>query len=100
MVYSKSCKLHFEAHPLRIVRAKKQYLYDDAGNRYLDKADNNVWAFAEFHLGKNIWFHVKAGHSVLRKYRQYNMDDEMTLKLGPVNVGDDRWGGWDDANVL
>ena len=59
-------------------------------NQYIDKADNNVWAFGECHLGKNIWVHFKAGHSVLRKYRFFNDGDQMSVKLGPVNFGDDR----------
>ena len=57
---------------------------------YMDRADNNVWAFTEFHIGKNVWFHLKAGHSVLRKYRRFSPDDKMSLKLGPVNIGDSR----------
>ncbi|KAL3876059.1 hypothetical protein ACJMK2_033944 [Sinanodonta woodiana] len=32
----KSCRLHFDASPLKIVQALKQYLYDDFGNEYLD----------------------------------------------------------------
>ena len=28
--------MHFEAHPLQIVRGKKQHLYDDRDNCYLD----------------------------------------------------------------
>ena len=60
---------------------------------YIDKADNNAWLFTEFHIGKNIWFHAKAGHSVLRKYRYFQEGDKMDMKLGPVNIGDDRnWG--------
>lgn len=58
--------------------------------RYIDKADNNVWAFGEFHFGKNIWFHIKAGYSIIRKYRYFNENDKMTVKFGPVNVGDNR----------
>lgn len=58
--------------------------------RYCDRADNNVWLFSEFNLGANIWFHLKAGHSVLRKYRYYDNSDRMALKLGPVNIGDNR----------
>jgi hypothetical protein len=61
-----------------------------ANNEYLDKADNNVWLYSEFNLGKNVWFHVKAGHSVLRKYRFYDNNEKLALKLGPVNIGDDR----------
>lgn len=59
-------------------------------NYHLDKADNNVWAFTEVNLGKNVWIHVKAGHSVLRKYRFYPDEEKLALKLGPVNLGDNR----------
>lgn len=65
---------------------------------YIDKADNNAWLFAEAHLGKNFWFHIKAGHSVLRKYRYFTKGDQMNLKLGPVNVGDDR--NWNDPKSV
>lgn len=58
--------------------------------RHIDKADNNVWLFTEFNLGKNVWFHLKGGHSVLRKYRFYENNEKLALKLGPVNIGDDR----------
>lgn len=36
----KSCKLHFEVAPLKITRASRQYMYDDAGNEYLDCISN------------------------------------------------------------
>ncbi|XP_046584769.1 5-phosphohydroxy-L-lysine phospho-lyase-like isoform X1 [Haliotis rubra] len=36
----RSCKLHFEVSPLKIVRASRQYLYDDAGNEFLDCINN------------------------------------------------------------
>ena len=59
-------------------------------NEYLDKADNNLWVYSEIHLGKKIWFHLRAGHSIIRKYRLYNENEKLNLKLGPVNMGDDR----------
>lgn len=59
-------------------------------NKYIDRADNNLWAFSEFKVGGNFWFHLKAGHSVLRKYRVFDEGDKMALKLGPVNIGDER----------
>ncbi|MEX1002892.1 MAG: DUF6268 family outer membrane beta-barrel protein [Crocinitomicaceae bacterium] len=62
----------------------------DNTQTYIDKADNNGWVFTEFNLGKNIWFQLKGGYSVLRKYRFYDPDDRMNLKLGPVNIGDNR----------
>ncbi|CAH1794272.1 unnamed protein product [Owenia fusiformis] len=36
----KSCKLHFESAPVKMVRASKQYMYDDAGTEYLDGINN------------------------------------------------------------
>lgn len=57
---------------------------------YLDKADNNAWLYSDFYLTKNIVFNLRAGHSILRKYRFYDEDDKLGLKLGPVNLGNDR----------
>ena len=64
--------------------------YRTKRNNYIDKADNNLWFFAEKNIGKNIWFHVKAGYSILRKYRTYEGDEQMNFKVGPVNFGDQR----------
>lgn len=36
----KSCKLHFEVAPLKIVKASRQYLYDDTGQEFLDCINN------------------------------------------------------------
>jgi hypothetical protein len=57
---------------------------------YLDKADNNAWIYSDIYLTKNIVLNLKAGYSVLRKYRFYDEDDKLGLKLGPVNLGNDR----------
>jgi hypothetical protein len=57
---------------------------------YIDKADNNIWLFGEKKLGKYLWIHTKAGHSILRKYRIYDPNEKLALKLGPVNIGDTR----------
>ncbi|ESO87374.1 hypothetical protein LOTGIDRAFT_81966, partial [Lottia gigantea] len=35
-----ACKLHFEVSPLKIVRASKQYIYDEIGTEYLDCINN------------------------------------------------------------
>tara|TARA_B110000285_G_scaffold104055_1_gene118478 strand:- start:4679 stop:5608 length:930 start_codon:yes stop_codon:yes gene_type:complete len=64
--------------------------YPTTQSDYLDKADNNLSLFSEFHLGKNIWFHIKAGTSILRSYRTFENNDKLVMKLGPVNIGDDR----------
>jgi len=37
---AKSCKLHFDAAPLKIVKASKQYMYDEFGIEYLDCISN------------------------------------------------------------
>lgn len=57
---------------------------------YIDKADNNLWAFSELEIDKNCWFQIKAGYSILRKYRIYEKSDKLNWKLGPVNCGDER----------
>ena len=64
--------------------------YSTNENDYLDKADNNLSLFSEFHLGKNIWFHIKAGTSIIRSYRTFENSEQMTVKFGPVNIGDNR----------
>jgi len=35
-----SCKLFFQSEPLKIVRAEKQYMFDEEDNRYLDCINN------------------------------------------------------------
>ncbi len=84
---------------LRFIGANASYRIQN--NQYLDKADNNFWLFNEIYLTKNLVFHMKAGHSALRKYRIYENDRRMGLKLGPININDDRpdtiplfKGGW------
>lgn len=57
---------------------------------YLDKADNNAWLFSDIYLTKNIVLNLKAGHSIFRKYRIYDANDKLGLKLGPINFGDNR----------
>lgn len=57
---------------------------------YLDKADNNAWLYADMFITKNVVLNVRAGYSVLRRYRFYDEDDKLTLKIGPANIGNDR----------
>ncbi|XP_026670146.1 alanine--glyoxylate aminotransferase 2-like [Ceratina calcarata] len=35
-----ACKLFYKSNPLKIVRAEKQYMYDEKGNEYLDCINN------------------------------------------------------------
>lgn len=66
-------------------------LLSPGGSRlYVDRADNNVWLFNDFYVTKNLVFHLKAGYSVLRNYRTFDFDDKLNIKLGPVNIGDNR----------
>jgi len=37
---SPSCKLFFQSSPLKIVRAEKQYMFDEEDHRYLDCINN------------------------------------------------------------
>ena len=57
----------------------------------MDKADNNAGLFSDIYITKNLVLNIKAGHSVLRKYRIYDEQDKLGLKIGPLNVGDDRF---------
>ena len=54
MLYCRrSCELHFEVSPLKIVRASRQYLYDEAGNEYLDCINNT--SHGKLNIFKFIW---------------------------------------------
>ncbi|MGB1103930.1 MAG: DUF6268 family outer membrane beta-barrel protein [Crocinitomicaceae bacterium] len=65
-------------------------LIDWKTDTHIDKADNNIWLFGEKKLGKYLWIHGKAGHSILRKYRFYDNNEKLGLKIGPVNLLDER----------
>ena len=66
-------------------------IYPTNQNPYMDKADNNAWLYSDIYITKNLVLNLKAGHSVLRKYRIYDKDDKLGLKIGPVNIGDNRF---------
>jgi len=73
------------------VNASYRIVHNDIDNDfYVDKADNNLSYFSEFNLGKNIWFHVKAGYSILRGYDTYENEEQLSLKIGPINIGNNR----------
>lgn len=38
--FRKNCQLFFRKDPLKIVKAEKQYMYDEKGTRYLDCINN------------------------------------------------------------
>ena len=38
--FSPSCKVFFSHDPIKIVRARGQYMYDENGERYLDCINN------------------------------------------------------------
>uniref|UniRef100_A0A8B9NPC4 Uncharacterized protein n=1 Tax=Accipiter nisus TaxID=211598 RepID=A0A8B9NPC4_9AVES len=40
LLLSSSCKLFFSNDPVKIVKAKGQYMYDENGRRYLDCINN------------------------------------------------------------
>ncbi|CAL1543173.1 unnamed protein product [Lymnaea stagnalis] len=57
----KSCKLHFEVAPIKIVRGSKQYLYDDTGQEFLDCVNNTS------HVGHCHPHVVSAGQEQMAK---------------------------------
>jgi len=40
VAHSPSCKLFFQSNPVKIVRAEKQYMFDEENHRYLDCINN------------------------------------------------------------
>jgi hypothetical protein len=86
-VYTTSTKFKMR-YGLRFIGVNASYQLQN--NLYLDKADNNIWLFSDFYLTKNVVLHLKAGHSILRKYRIYTMGEKVTAKIGPSNINDDR----------
>lgn len=63
---------------------------DPTKNRYVDKADINLWAYTEFNTFGNFWLHLRGGPSIIRTYRIYNKDERELTKIGPIHIGDDR----------
>lgn len=51
-----SCKIFFSHDPIKIVKAKGQYMYDERGQRYLD-CINNV-AHGKHSLSPTAWYLV------------------------------------------
>ena len=51
-----SCKIFFSHDPIKIVKAKGQYMYDERGQRYLD-CINNV-AHGKHSLSPTVWYLV------------------------------------------
>lgn len=71
-----ACQLFFASDPLKIVRASGQYMYDEAGNQYLD-CINNVC-----HVGHSHPTVVEAGHEqmkVLNTNNRYLHDNILKL---------------------
>ncbi|XP_076457341.1 5-phosphohydroxy-L-lysine phospho-lyase-like [Babylonia areolata] len=62
----RSCRLHFEVSPLKIIRGSRQYLYDDAGGEYLDCISNTS------HVGHCHPHVVSAGQEQMAKLTTNN----------------------------
>lgn len=50
MVFRQSCQLFFKKDPLKIVRAKAQYMYDERGVAFLDCINNVAHGKLQFML--------------------------------------------------
>ncbi len=59
-------------------------------DQYLEKVDNNLFAFTEIFLQKNTVLHLRAGHSLLRTYRYYPTSERLKMKVAVAGIGDDR----------
>ncbi|MEI6346830.1 MAG: DUF6268 family outer membrane beta-barrel protein [Bacteroidota bacterium] len=64
------------------------YLYDKQ-KQYIHKSTQEISAFGDFYLTKNIVFQTKLGFTLGRKYDLFNLSDKIDAKLF-AEIGDNR----------
>jgi hypothetical protein len=64
------------------------YLYDKQ-RQYIHKSTQEISAFGDFYLTKNLVFQTKLGYTIGRKYDLFNLSDKLDANL-IVKIGDDR----------
>lgn len=62
--YRQSCRLFYSDDPIKIVRARGQYLFDENGKRYLDCISN-------VHHGKTFYHPVHSSHLLCKNTVYY-----------------------------
>lgn len=64
--FRQSCQLFFKKDPLKIIRAKAQYMYDERGVAYLDCINNVAHGkFYEFFLAKYTLKFTSFGRKII-----------------------------------
>lgn len=67
-------------------------------SRYLHKASNELWLFADGYLTDHLVVQVRAGRSLGRSYRTYASGDKIGLGISALKFGDDRVKAIDDID--
>lgn len=57
---------------------------------YLERVENSASLFADFYLTKSIVLELHAGYKIGRRYRVFDMNDELDLRMALIRFGDDR----------
>tara|TARA_R110002050_G_scaffold20348_1_gene57699 strand:+ start:94523 stop:95434 length:912 start_codon:yes stop_codon:yes gene_type:complete len=57
---------------------------------YLTKTTNELFAYLQFHVTKSIILQTKAGYSIGRNYRIYDIEDRITWGMSAFKFGDNR----------
>ena len=64
--------------------------YEGNPENYLAKTTNEVYAYLQFHAGRNFVIQPKVGYSIGRNYRIYDEKDKIVFGLSAFRFGDDR----------
>lgn len=64
--------------------------YFGTTDEYITRLTPDLYAYVQYNIAKNYVFQFKVGHSVLRGYRMFEVDDKVDLSFSGINFGDDR----------
>ncbi|MGK7397859.1 MAG: DUF6268 family outer membrane beta-barrel protein [Candidatus Cyclobacteriaceae bacterium M3_2C_046] len=62
--------------------------YRYSNGDYLEKATNELSAFLDFYVFKNLVLRLQGGYSIAREYRRYRGDDKSALVVSAFDFGD------------
>lgn len=68
----------------------RSYFLGEFGNSYVVKKNNELFAYLQYNLGKNILLQGKIGHSIGRSFRAYSENDKVDWGISAFRFGDDR----------
>lgn len=68
----------------------RSYFLGEFGSSYVVKKNNELFAYLQYNLGKNILLQGKIGHSIGRSFRAYAENDKVDWGLSAFRFGDER----------